>query len=210
MMKRIMSILLTISFAAGIAGCTTIGETTQTTQPTIISGQVTTTVPATTIAVSVETTVAQEKTLPTEADEVSNVGQDTEVLETIEPTVFTTLPVTTEQTAETPSLKVVDDVYATTLPTSVTSTTVPTIVAPTSNNWGIVSTSTDIETSTGNVSVERGSYILIITESESFYTISWYNSTAEIPKNCVRNLGYVTPDEEKIFLQRRTAGVVYP
>lgn len=63
MMKRIMSILLTISFAAGIAGCTTIGETTQTTQPTIISGQVTTTVPATTIAVSVAaTTVATSPT----------------------------------------------------------------------------------------------------------------------------------------------------
>lgn len=216
MKKRIMGILLTISLAAtGIAGCTTSGASAPTTQPTtmvvpkrpmLATTVLETSIPETTAAIlpiHTETT-----TVPTTAKVVSSVNSDRDVLPVIEHTAPSTVPVTTE-----PMVPMFEDV---TSPTLATSATVPTIVAPTlptektANNWGVVSTSTDVETSTGNIPVERGSYILIISEDEFSYIISWYGSTAEITKEFVRVIGQVSLAEETVFLQRKTVGVITP
>ena len=230
--KLVMSIMLIIATAICIAGCRN-GATSSVNRPTIVatpSEVVAKATPATTASTTPPTTAAVKAAVATKStssaiyednsddfngdDDHSTVIADSSINDgdDCDSSPAFNLPEKLELDSKPAPTKAPE---LATIPAPTKAPELATIPAPTRapytlNKWGRVTTSTEAVTSTELFPIEKGVFVLILSEQDTEITIAWYGDTATIPRNSVHILENITPEYEEKILQGCTAGVIEP
>lgn len=202
-MKKILGVMLSILFTLSITGCNNGAEA----PPTISATRPTTFAAPTEVVSKVLTTTSVEMTYNPSTQPTTEESATTSTVPEITATnSYNDYYLDTDDGSEFEGNvkdSCSDESNFSSQPTKAQAQVTP-------NVWGLVSASTEVETSTGSYTVEKGCYILIVSEYDNSYTIAWYGDNATIPCNCVSVLENVSTEHEEEILQSRTAGVIEP
>lgn len=218
--KLVMSIMLIIATAICIAGCRN-GATSSVNRPTIVatpSEVVAKATPATTASTTPPTTAAVKAAVATKSTSSAIYEDNSDDFDGDDDhsTVIADSSINDGDDCDSsPAFNLPEKLELDSKPAPTKAPELATIPAPTRapytpNKWGRVTTSTEAVTSTELFPIEKGVFVLILSEQDTEITIAWYGDTATIPRNSVHILENITPEYEEKILQGCTAGVIEP